>query len=273
MSADLHIHTTASDGQLTPRQVIDFAIRAGLNTISITDHDTVAGYLELYKESIPLQIIPGIELSTNVADCEVHILGYYVDVNQEQFAEVLQHLTKDRFQRAGKIIRRLHDLGFFISQERVAVMAGNSHSIGRPHIARALVEQGYFASIAEVFQTVLATNGPAYVPHYKLLPKEAIKLIQLAGGLAVLAHPGLIKNETLVKDIIGLGIDGLEAIHPKHTSQQLGYYQELAQTHRLLITGGSDFHGIAGRYPEMLGKFSIPSSLIKEMEFALSRKT
>lgn len=273
MIADLHIHTTASDGLLTPQQIVNSAKYAGLSIMSITDHDTVEGYLTLQDGFFPLQIIPGIEFSTDVAGSEVHILGYYVNVNQEQFSEVLQRLTNDRFLRADKMIQRLHDLGFSISQERVKEISRCSHSVGRPHIARVLVEQGYFSSITEAFQTVLATNGPAYIPHYKLLPQEVVKLIQLAGGLAVLAHPGLIKNKTLVKNIISLGIDGLEAIHPAHTPEQMLYYQEMARTQNLLITGGSDFHGIKGRYPEKLGQFSISASLVKEMELTLTCKT
>ena len=148
---------------------------------------------------------------------------------------------------------------------RVKEIAGHAQAIGRPHIAAALIEKQYFTNVSQVFNSLLAKNGPAYIPHYKLSPQDVISLIHKAGGLAILAHTGLMNDESLVQDMIRLGIDGIEAIHPAHSEQQVRIYTEWAAKEDLLVTGGSDFHSIPGRFPERLGEFCIPCCLVEKL--------
>ena len=262
MTADLHIHTTASDGRFSPQEIFDQARRANLNYIAITDHDTIDG-LHYFKSisNTELTVIPGIELNTDQPGCEVHVLGYGIDICNVQLNDELTKMTEDRVIRAQKIINKLTLLGYPVSYNRVLEIAANSRAIGRPHIAKALLEQGYFSTMDEIFNTLLDTNGPAYIPHYKLSPEGAMQLIANAGGIHVLAHPGLIGNDDIVRRLINQGLHGLEVYHPKHTEEQVKTYAEIAEKHGLLITGGSDFHGIPGRFPVQLGLFTIPSLL------------
>ena len=265
---DLHIHTTASDGRWTPQEVVSRAVQRGLHAIAITDHDTVDGY-QIARSMVPpgLTIVSGIELSCDLPDHEVHILGYHFDVHHEELQCILEKILIDRLRRTEKIVARLDQLGYTILLERVREVAHSAKAIGRPHIAKVLVEKGYFSNISEVFTTVLAKNGAAYIPHYKLTPAEAISLIHRLGGLAVLAHPGLVGDDNLVQDMIGLGIDGLEAIHPAHSSKRICTYSAMAERCGLLITGGSDFHSIPGRYPEDLGEFAVPYEILEKLNY------
>lgn len=266
MTADLHIHTTASDGRLSPREIYYQAKLANLKSIAITDHDTIQGVLDLRSFTISgIHIIPGIELNTDITDYEVHILGYNIDVTSSQLITELDKLAKGRTSRAQKIVDRVTDLGFPIEYNRVLQIAATSKSLGRPHIARALIEKGYFSTMSEVFNSLLARNAPAYVPHYKLAPEEAIRLIEIAGGIPVLAHPGLIGNNALIIELIRSGLRGLEIYHPKHTELQIKEYLALANEYRLKVTGGSDFHGIPGRFPEQLGQFTVPAYLADKL--------
>jgi len=270
MTADLHIHTTASDGRFAPAQIIEQALEAGLSYIAITDHDTVDGLLQLaeLKQSIPssLVVIPGIELSTDLPDNEVHILGYFIDVFNSELRRQLDILVAHRRERTKQIVSKLNQLGYLITYQRVLELAQQATAIGRPHIAKALVEKKYFASIADVFTTLLDKNGLAYVPHYKLTPQQVIDLIKKTGGLPVLAHPGLVGNDHIVLDMIDAGIVGLEVYHPRHDEQQIQKYRALATKHELAITGGSDFHGIVGRFPDKLGVCTIPVKLICQLK-------
>lgn len=261
--ADLHIHTTHSDGHLTPQQVIAEAITAGLSCIAITDHDTLSGYLALQANNqLPppeqLAIIPGIEFSTDLPEHEVHILGYHLNPQHAGLVSQLQKLTQHRQQRVAKMVEKITALGYALNMEEVYIAAQQATSLGRPHIAKALVRKGYFSTVGAVFDALIDKNAPAYVPHYKLTPQEVITLIRDAGGIPVLAHPGLVKSDAVVADIIALGISGLEAYHPHHTPEEIKKYAAWATTEKLLITGGSDYHAIPARYPERLGLFTVP---------------
>lgn len=271
MIADLHIHTTASDGCLTAQEVLAASERLGLRMIAITDHDTVDAHVALQKQPYTkglTTVIPGIEFSTDVLHSEVHILGYHIDIKHDELNTNLTHIMNDRINRARKIVDKLSHLGYPISFQRVREIAGDAQSIGRPHIAKALVEQGFFSSVGQVFHSLLKKNGPAYFPHYKLTPLEVSGLIHRAGGLAVLAHPGLIGDDSLARHILTLGLDGIEAIHPAHSTKQIGYYHKMAISQGLLVTGGSDFHGVSGRFPEKLGEFTIPIILANKINEA-----
>ena len=265
MIADLHIHTTVSDGRLSPQDIVKQAEETGLSTISITDHDTVEAHriLRAYENNSKLRIIPGIEFSTDLPQHEVHILGYCIDIENQKLNDQLDLIVQDRVRRIDTMVVKLNELGYKINHARVLEIAGQATSVGRPHVAKALVEQGYFNTVTEAFETVLSNNGAAYVPHYKLLPEQVIRLVKQAGGYPVLAHPGLIGSDELVYDIIKLGIAGLEVYHPEHDIAVTNKYLSIAQKYNLKITGGSDFHGIPGRYPEKLGIFAIQADLVE----------
>lgn len=272
---DLHIHTNASDGQKTPENIICEAEKAGLTYIAITDHDTVNGYKILKTsgqlKNCKLSVIPGIEFSADFLHHEVHILGYYINIDDKVLNECLDFLMADRQQRVNKMLEKLNRLGYEITLQHILSLTGRiNKSVGRPHVARALVNQGYFATVSDVFNQLLYTDGPAYVPHYKLGPDEIIALIKTAGGIPVLAHPGLIQNDKLVIDIIKKGIMGLEVYHPAHNQHQIDNYLKLTRERRLIVTGGSDFHAIAGRFPEKLGIFKVPFSVIHNLHAALA---
>lgn len=269
MIADLHIHTNASDGRLSPLEVVEQAIQSGLSSIAITDHDTIDGLLMLEQQgklqNERLTIIPGIEFSGDLPDHEVHILGYNLDIYNKELREQLDVLIADRLQRTKKMIAKLAKLGYPIEFQRVLELAGRSTALGRPHVARALVERGYFATVTDVFNQLLYKNGPAFVDHYKLSIPDVIELIKKTGGFPVLAHPGLIGDDSIVMNIIRSGILGLEVFHPKHQPDEVKKYMRLASRYGLLVTGGSDFHAIPTRFPERLGIFSIDNQLAQKL--------
>lgn len=268
MIADLHIHTTASDGRLSPLEVFRQAEDAGLNYIALTDHDTVEAHLELRRAGYTnnamskMSVIPGIEFSTDLPWHEVHILGYFIDIDNCRLKDQLEVILQGRLLRSKTMVEKLNKLGYSIDYKRVLEFAGQAMAIGRPHVAKVLVENGYFKTVSEAFDSILAKNGPAYVPHYKLTPEQAIKLIKQAGGIAVLAHPGLIGDDNIVLNLIKVGIHGLEVFHPEHDQAMTSRYLAIASKYNLKITGGSDFHAIPGRYPERLGVFTISANLI-----------
>ncbi len=243
---DLHIHTTASDGVLTPTEIIDMAVEVGLKGIAISDHDTVAGLEEarqyLHTTTYSLDFIPGIELNTEAEDDEVHILGYFIDPNNPALNQRLQTICNSRYLRAEQMVSRLQEIGLEIDFKQVEELA-QGKLIARPHIARVLIKNDYASSIKEAFDKYIGRGAPGYVPRYKFSPDEAIELIKNAGGIAVLAHPGLIKDHRKVIEVINSGIEGLEVFYPEHSPEQIRELFELAQRHHLLITGGSDYHG------------------------------
>ncbi len=262
MVADLHVHTTASDGRYTPEEVWAMAGRAGISHLAVTDHDTLDGLLALAgKTGDGPALIPGIEFSTDLPDCEVHILGYYFDPTDRELIRQIGVIARDRLDRAERMVARLAKLGYPVSYERVLAHAGEAAAVGRPHVAAALVEQGHFPDVATAFAVVLEHGKPGYVPHFKLKPHDVVALIKSAGGLAVLAHPGLVDDDAVVRAMIGLGMDGMEAYHPGHDRAATDKYLAMAAEYGLAVTGGSDFHGISGRFPEKLGEFTVPADL------------
>ncbi|NLV16506.1 MAG: PHP domain-containing protein [Syntrophomonadaceae bacterium] len=246
MGYDLHVHTTASDGIVSPIGVVRRAIDLKLEGIAVTDHDTVAGISPateyINNEGLELDLIPGIELSIDFEQEEVHILGYFIDYRNPKLLEKLILFQEARTQRAVKIVEKLNQMGLKVDYDRVREMAIGG-LIGRPHIAQVLVEKGYASTIKEAFRKYIGRGSPAYYPRYKLLPGESIKLIKECGGISVLAHPGHIKNQRIVGEMIDLGINGIEVFYPDHSEQQTSYFRKLSQEKGLLITGGSDYHG------------------------------
>ena len=261
MASDLHMHTTFSDGRLTPEEIIAAAKEAGLSYIAITDHDTVDGVRELYEQGrIPqkdLQVLAGIELSSAVDGHDVHILGYGIDIYNQELREKLEEVAEARWMRFEQMITKLQELGYDISEADVLTLAGVSRSIGRSHVARTLVKKGQVESVREVFSNLLDRGCPAYVARFRLTPEECVSLIRTAGGLPVLAHPTLVKDDALVKELLALDFAGMEVFYPQHDAADTARYLAMAQEHGLFVTGGSDYHALPSREPQELGVFTI----------------
>ncbi|GAW91533.1 PHP domain-containing protein [Calderihabitans maritimus] len=264
-TVDLHVHTTASDGTMTPTEVVEEALKLGLRGIAITDHDTTEGIEEACQAASgkSLLVIPGVEISTEWQEREVHLLGYWIDFKQEWFQAQLRVIREGRERRIKAMVQKLNSLGYPVSYSRVEELAGEG-SIGRPHVAQALVEKGYVADIGEAFEIFIGKGRPAYVPRMKLEPQEAVRLIIRAGGVPVLAHPGLIGDDALIPPLLEAGLRGLEASYPEHSPETESHYRELAAKYGLIATGGSDFHGyLRGCH---LGESGVPYKIIKVLE-------
>jgi predicted metal-dependent phosphoesterase TrpH len=247
---DLHTHTTYSDGTFTPSELIRLARERRLDVVAVTDHDTTAGLAEALEVGADLgvHVVSGVEFST-VCDGEgVHILGYYMDVSDRSLVAELQRLREDRFRRGERMVARLQQLGFPITFERVREIAEKGNII-RPHVAQALVEAGVVSTIKDAFTAeLIGAGGRAYVEKEALHPLEALALIHRAGGVCVLAHPGTWREadpvpEDLIDELIGAGLDGIEASHPEHPPEVEARYVALAQRRGLIWTGSSDCHG------------------------------
>lgn len=246
MGYDLHVHTTASDGLNTPQEIIAAAAAIGLEGIAITDHDTLDGLAAaedyISANRVRIDFIPGVELNTDYGEDEVHILGYFIDYLHGDLAARLLEIRQARLSRAEKMVARLQDQGIDIPFAQVKKLAAGG-LVGRPHVARALIQGGWVKSEEEAFDRYIGRGQPAYVPRYKFKPEEAIDLVKKAGGIAVLAHPGLIKDKAIILEVIAMGIEGLEVFYPEHSPEQVAELSLLADTCRLLKTGGSDYHG------------------------------
>ncbi|MDW7651874.1 MAG: PHP domain-containing protein [Bacillota bacterium] len=244
VTADLHVHTTASDGMLSPRNVVARASETGLSAVAVTDHDSAGGIAEALEAGAAYQVnvIPGIELSTECEDHEIHILGFYIDHTDTHLLSLLNDLQTSRFTRAEKMVEKLASLGYRIEMNAVLRHAGDA-APGRPHIGRALVEKGYLPSVTDAFESLIGFRMPAYVERFKLTPQQAIQAIHQAGGIAAWAHPGLVGDDSFLELFLSCGLDGLEAYHPDHSAAKSEYYRQLAKNKGLVICGGSDFHG------------------------------
>ncbi len=269
LKADLHVHTTASDGLMSPDEVVKWAQVKRLAAVGITDHDTVNGIGPALEASIKykVEIVPGIELSTLFEEEEIHILGYYIDFNAQWFREILEKIQNSRYERAEKIVAKLNSLGVNITHEQVKTIADDG-AIGRPHIARAMIEKGYISNIKDAFREYIGKGCPAYVERYKLSTCEAIDIIKKLGGVSVLAHPGLIKNKSNIYKIIKLGVGGLEVYHSKHDEETIRNALSIASSHNLIITGGSDCHGMMLNNEPILGNFSVDYKNVQKLKEA-----
>lgn len=267
MPSDLHMHTTFSDGKLSPEELVAAAKAAGLTYMAITDHDTVDGVAHLYENGLfpskGIGIIPGIEFSAHHPVREIHILGFNVDIYYGELADKLNEVTEARWTRFSEMVAKLQQLGYNITETEVLTVAGASKAISRSHIGRVLVKNGYFTSIREAFDAVLKKGQPAYVPHYHLEVEDIIELIKAAGGTPVLAHPKLIGDDDIVRDLCQRGIEGIEVFYPQHDEQDSKRYMAMAQEYHLKPAGGSDFHGFPTRYPQEVGIFTIEDEWAK----------
>jgi predicted metal-dependent phosphoesterase TrpH len=274
VKADLHIHTTASDGRLEPEEVVSLAISVGLDVIAITDHDTIDGIvpaLNAVPSSASLTVIPGVEINTDVARGEVHVLGYFIDYTDKNLIATLQKLRGSRRQRAQKMVAKLADLGMKIDWQRVTELAKGG-TIARPHISQALLEKGYVSSEKEAFDKYIGHNGPAYVERYKLLPVDVVKLILEAQGLPVLAHPADIADlNDLMPKLKAAGLIGLEVYYRDYGPDIIGKLARLASQYDLIPTGGTDYHAFGDASEVEIGGALCPDGSVERL-FALASK-
>lgn len=264
-NSDLHIHSMYSDGTYTPEEIVDEAIRLGVSTISITDHDTTKG-VDLairYGEKKNLIIIPGIEISSYQSPSEIHILGYFIDTRNASLQKILKQAHEDRRKRIHLIAEKLRSLNINIDPDEILALAGLG-SPGRMHVAEALWKHNYCSTILEAFAKYISDSGPAYVPKKTLTPRQAIEIIREAKGVAVLAHPGLTQKDHLIEELVKYGLQGIEIYYPSHSSQDIKKYSKLAEKYNLAATGGSDFHG-ERKIDTPIAKVTIPGDLVKKL--------
>ncbi|MBA7634110.1 3',5'-nucleoside bisphosphate phosphatase [subsurface metagenome] len=265
---DLHIHSTASDGHLSPAEIIHHAAERGLSVIALTDHDSVDGItsaLAAAKAFPKLKVIPGVEISTEIAQGDVHVLGYFIDYTDRELQVKLAGLRDSRLKRAKGMLAKLKNLGIHIDWERVREIAGTG-SIGRPHIAQIMLEKGYITSLKEAFDKYIGRGGPAYVEREKMTPAEAVELILKANGLPVLAHPFTANNpERLIVELMASGLIGIEAYYKDYTADKISSLVSLADKYGLIATGGSDYHGLDIANETMIGGVDIPMEAAEQL--------
>jgi len=266
MAIDLHIHSTFSDGTLSPQQIVQVALDKQLTAIAISDHDTISGVVPAQQAAADteLQVLPAVEISTTVDGRDVHILGYFIDLQHVGLLEKLQTIRDARRQRARQIADKLEKSGIPIDFEKLLEEAGPD-SIGRPHIANRLVREGYVHDARQAFARYLRRGGSAYVERYRLAPCEAIELVINAGGISVLAHPALDGAEQHVDRLMDCGLQGIEAYHTVHSPVQTHRYIAMAHEKGLVITGGSDSHGPEGPIPVEIGAVEVPDECAEHL--------
>ena len=269
MSADLHIHTTYSDGTYSPTEIVKKAKEVGLSAIAITDHDEVGGIPEALEEGkkLGVKIVPAVELTTELPHGEVHILGYFIDYNSKQLTKILEEIRAARYERIKKICSKLAKLDIHVDPEEVFKLAGKG-SVGRPHIARILIAKEVVTTVKDAFLKFLVPGAPAYVGHYKLSPEEAIDLVKKSGGVPVFAHPKVSNCDELIPSFLSHGLKGLEVYYPSHNQQMETHYLSLANKYKLITTGGTDFHGGAGFNEMRLGSKFVSDKIVTELEAA-----
>jgi predicted metal-dependent phosphoesterase TrpH len=275
---DLHTHTTASDGLLTPTALVREAAALCITTLAVTDHDTTNGLAEARAAAgtAGIELIPGVELNTDVPGGEVHVLGYFVDFERADFQAELSRLRAGRLNRAQTMVEKLQGLGVDVTWERVQAIAGDA-AVGRPHVAQALVDAGAVAAIGEAFDRYIGREGP-YVERLKLSPAEATAIIAAAGGVPVMAHPlpkgaseglsPLLDLDAMLPEMIEAGLKGLEAYYTGYTMRDTEFVMQVARRYGLIVTGGSDFHGPGRLHGARLGGVYIPRKALRALKQA-----
>ena len=272
---DLHLHTLYSDGISTPEQVARDAQEMNLAAIALTDHDTVEGCPRLARacDELGIEFIAGTELSTDIDGHEMHLLGYFLDTDNEELIRETSRYQQNRTDRIHALVEQLNTIGVPLQSDQVFELA-KCKAPGRPHVARALVRHGFCRTMDEAFVRYLRKNAPAWIPKINVDFAEGIRVIHQAGGLAIMAHPGLNKIDQLIPRMIEAGLDGIECWHTKHPKSTVKRYREMAaRLGSLLVTGGSDCHGPSpGRYP-LIGSVRVPYNILEEMKRRLPRST
>lgn len=270
---DLHLHTTASDGVMSPSEIVRYAKSKGLQAIAITDHDTIEGLEEgmLEGERISFEVIPGIEVSAEHSPGSMHLLGFFLDIHHPFLNERLEYLQKARTERNPKIVKKLNQLGLELTYEEVLKASGGGQ-VGRPHFAQVLLEKKYVRTFQEAFDRFLKKGAPAYVDKFRFTAKEALHFIQEAKGVTVLAHPntlgmnGYSELENLILQLVEEGLKGIEVYYPEHTALEVAQYKTLAERYGLLVTGGTDYHGIEKNGLDIglgRGELKLPYSMVE----------
>ncbi len=269
---DLHLHTNYSDGLLTPSQVVQKANEVGLKAVSIVDHDTIDGIEEAVETGsrIGVEVVPGVELSSQYNGKDIHILAYYFDPDHTHLKRYLKKFREERYRRAAKMIQNLNRLGIHLTMDEVEERSKGG-SIGRPHLAEVLMEKGYIETFQEAFHHYIGYHSEAYEEKYKIHPEEAFDLISKAKGLSFLAHPGHFISDHEILSFVKSGLDGIEIIHPKFNENRTQHLQQLACNNGLLICGGSDCHG--GRDGQLyIGKYNVPYTVLRDMKLVLRKR-
>jgi predicted metal-dependent phosphoesterase TrpH len=271
-SADLHTHTLFSDGTQGPQGLVAAAKEAGLDCIALCDHDTVEGVGPAIAAGNEqgLEVLPGIELSTEYCGREVHLLGYLIDCQNQALREKLDFLKNNRIRRIYEIVDKLKDMGVRLNPDAVFSLAPVG-TVGRLHIARAMLKEKLVASLDEAFGRFIGDRCPAYVCGFRLGPEEAIGLIKQAGGISVMAHPYSVDRDELIPQLVAAGLEGLEAYYPEHTQAMVNFYLDMAKRYHLLATGGSDYHGDA-KPAVKIGAVRVPYELVERLK-SVQRKT
>lgn len=275
---DLHLHTTASDGVMTPSEIVNYAKNKGLLAMAITDHDTIEGLEEgLFEgERIGLEVIPGIEISAEHSPGSMHLLGFFIDIHHPTLKERLGYLQRARAERNPKMVEKLKKLGIDITFDEVLKASGGGQ-VGRPHFAQVLLEKGYVRSFQEAFDRFLKKGASAYVEKMRFSAEESIRFINEANGVAVLAHPntlqlnGYSELENLILRLVKRGLKGIEAYYPEHSALEVAQYKTLAERHGLLVTGGTDYHGIEKNGLDIgvgRGEMKLPYSIVENLKAA-----
>ena len=266
MFADLHLHTNFSDGTYSPEDLVAQAQQHGLEAIALTDHDSVEGCprTAVACAAAGIEFIAGTELTAEQDGNELHILGYFIDTLHPRLLTQIARFQMVRQNRIREMVARLNGLKVPLSAEAVFALA-NCRAPGRPHVARALVQAGLCANLDEAFERFLKKNRPAWVPKFKMIGQEAIDLIHQAGGVAVLAHPGLNRTDKVIPNLVEAGMDGLECFHTKHSQATAKHYLELAGRFHLLVTGGSDCHGLSKGKP-LIGTVKLPYQHVEQLK-------
>lgn len=269
MYADLHLHTNYSDGTYTPEELVDCGHARGLGVMALTDHDTIDGCSRMAGvcKDRGIEFIAGCEFTVELDGFELHLLGYFLDLECSRLIQQLEKYQSVRHGRVHEMVTKLNGIGIEIESEEVLKIA-NCNSPGRPHIARALVAKGYCESLDESFQRYLKKGRPAWVPKEKMTAAEAIELIHEAGGLAVIAHPGLYHRDEVISPLVDAGLDGIECFYTRHSTSTTEHYLMLAEQYNLLVTGGSDCHGNNKGRP-LIGGVKLPYQYVERMKSAV----
>jgi 3',5'-nucleoside bisphosphate phosphatase len=270
--ADLHLHTLFSDGTFTPEELVLRAQKAGLACIALTDHDSVEGCERAAAAgaNVQMDFIAGAELTAEHQDTEVHILGYFLDTKNPVLIKRIAEFQSVRQNRIHEMCAALNKLGIPLKAESVFALA-NCKSPGRPHVARALVKEKLIDNLDEAFDRFLKKGKPAWVPKTKMSALESVELIHQAGGLAVMAHPGLNRTDDIIPDLVDAGLDGIECFHTKHSTVMAERYLEIAEKYQLLVTGGSDCHGFSKKQP-LIGTVKLPYDHVEKMKAARQKR-
>ncbi|MDD5428639.1 MAG: PHP domain-containing protein [Candidatus Omnitrophica bacterium] len=271
--ADLHIHTDFSDSTFSPEEVASRAAEVGLSAIAICDHDCVDGIAPCAKAaaSSGIEVIPGIELTVEKQDAEVHILGYFIDNKADWFLKKLKDMRAARVVRIHKMVEKLNAAGIDVKAEDVFKLAGRG-AVGRLHLAQAMIQTGKVKSFRDVFGKYIGFQKPCYVSHIRFSPQEAIEAILKTGGVPVLAHPGIMNKDEYIPELVGYGLKGIEVYHTDHKASVVKHYEELAEERGLLMTGGSDCHGM-GKGKALIGTVRVPYELVEKLKAAATPGT